>query len=89
MKEESATRNRNSGRKPGNVRSAPSSQFSPRLQPGRGEPSPWSCGMSRLRGKSRKIFDVKELIGKIFRTEDLASAATVPRGHAQRVSFAY
>jgi hypothetical protein len=31
--------------------------------------------MSRLRGKSRKVFDVKELIGKVFRTKDLASAA--------------
>jgi hypothetical protein len=40
-------------------------------------PPPWSCGMSRLRRKSREIFDVKELIGKIFWTKDLASAAVV------------
>jgi len=40
-------------------------------------PPPWSCGMSRLRRKSREIFDVKELIGKILRTKDLASAAVV------------
>jgi hypothetical protein len=33
--------------------------------------------MRRLRGKSRKIPDVKELIGKIFRTKDLAAAASV------------
>jgi putative transposase len=52
-------------------------------------PPPWSSGMSRFRGKSRKIFDVKELIGKIFRTKDLASAASVLWGHARRVSFAY
>jgi hypothetical protein len=44
--------------------------------------------MSRLRRKSRKIFDLKELIGKIFRTKDLASAAIVLKGHAERVSFA-
>jgi chemotaxis signal transduction protein len=40
-------------------------------------PPPWFCGMSRLRGKSLEILDVKELIGKIFRTKDLASAADV------------
>jgi len=45
--------------------------------------------MSRLRGKSCKIFDVKELIGKIFRTKDLAFATTILWGHARRVSFAY
>jgi hypothetical protein len=44
--------------------------------------------MSELRGKSREIFDVKELIGKIFRTKDLAFAALVVREHAGRVSFA-
>jgi hypothetical protein len=45
--------------------------------------------MSRLRGKSREIFDVKELIAKIFRTKDLAFAATALWGHARRVSFTY
>jgi hypothetical protein len=45
--------------------------------------------MSRLRGKSRKIFDVKELTGKIFRTRNLASVATVLLGHARRFSFVY
>jgi hypothetical protein len=35
-----------------------------------------------------KIFDVKELIGKIFRTKDLASGAAILWGHARRVSFA-
>jgi hypothetical protein len=45
--------------------------------------------MSRLRGKSRKIFDVKELIGKIFRTKDLGSTASVLWGHARRFSFVY
>ena len=45
--------------------------------------------MTRLRGKSRKISDVKELIGKIFRTKDLASAASVIQEHARRISFAY
>jgi hypothetical protein len=45
--------------------------------------------MSRLRGKSREIFDVKELIGKIFRIKNLAFAATNLWGHARRVSLAY
>ena len=52
-------------------------------------PPPRSSGMSRLRGKSRKIFDVKELIVKIFRTKHLASAVTVLWGHARRIRFAH
>jgi len=52
-----------------------------------GTPSPRSSGMSRLRGKSRKIFDVKELIGKIFRTKNLVSVATILLGHARRISL--
>ena len=54
-----------------------------------GTPSPQSSGMRRLRGKSRKIFDVKELIGKIFRTKNLASIASVLWGHARRFSLVY
>ena len=38
--------------------------------------------MSGLRRKSRKIFELKERIGKIFRTKDLASAAIVHYAHA-------
>jgi hypothetical protein len=45
--------------------------------------------MSGLRGEFGKTFDVKELIGKIFWTKDLASAAGVLWGDARRVSFAY
>jgi hypothetical protein len=45
--------------------------------------------MKRLRGKSHEIFDVKELIGKIFRIKDLASAGILLWGHAKRVSFTY
>jgi hypothetical protein len=39
--------------------------------------------------KQMKIFDVKESIGKIFRTKDLASTASVLWGHAQRFSLVY
>jgi hypothetical protein len=39
-------------------------------------------------GESIKIFAFKELIGKIFRTKDLASRESVPRRYAQRDSFA-
>jgi hypothetical protein len=54
-------------------------------------PSPplQSSGMSRLRGKSREIFDVKELIGKILRIKDLAFTPTVLWGHARRISMTY
>jgi len=44
--------------------------------------------MSELRGKSREIFDVKDLIGKIFRAKELAFAGFVGEEHAERVSFA-
>jgi hypothetical protein len=36
-------------------------------------PSPLFFGFSKLRAKPRKIFDVKELIGKIFRIKHLAA----------------
>jgi hypothetical protein len=52
-------------------------------------PSPRSIEMRQLRRNSRKIFDVKELTGKIFRTKDLASTGIVLKRHARRVSFAY
>jgi hypothetical protein len=45
--------------------------------------------MSKLRGKSREIFDVKELIVKIFRIKDLAFTAAVLWGHARRVRLTY
>jgi hypothetical protein len=51
-------------------------------------PSPRSCGMRRLGRKSRDILEATELIGKIFRIKDLASAAVVFQEHAKRVSFA-
>jgi hypothetical protein len=44
--------------------------------------------MRGLRGKSGEIFDVKELIGKIFRRKDLETAAIVRQEHAERASFA-
>src|SRR5580700_1555628 len=50
-------------------------------------PPPRSCGMSRLRRKSRKIFDVKELIGKIFRTKELAQNTFAFGVCAQRVTY--
>jgi len=42
--------------------------------------------MSRLRGESRELSDVKELIGKIFRTKDLASAAVLWNTRGQAAS---
>jgi hypothetical protein len=36
-----------------------------------------------------KIFDVKELTGKIFRTKHLALAVLVFEEHARRVRFTY
>ena len=44
---------------------------------------PWSCGISGLRGNSRKVFGFKELTGKIFRTKDLALERLVPRRYAR------
>src|SRR5580700_1988324 len=38
-------------------------------------------------GESSKIFGFKELIGKIFRTKDLASGTILPGRYAQRVSY--
>jgi hypothetical protein len=40
-------------------------------------------------GERTKIFDFKELIGKIFRTKHLAHDARVLQGHARRVTFTY
>jgi len=42
--------------------------------------------MSRLRGESREISDVKELIGKIFRTKGLASAAVLRNTRGESAS---
>src|SRR5262250_2430196 len=44
------------------------------------------CGMNRLRAKSRKIFDLKELIGKKIRTKDLTSSS-VSQGIGRRISL--
>jgi hypothetical protein len=43
--------------------------------------------MIELRGKSRKIFGFKELIGKIFRTKELVPGRIVAGRYAQRGSY--